>query len=73
MLKAVRGVVRVSRHVYEAVAADLDAMGKARYFLGGVGAASRMKIVVNGVMGGMLACFVSPHHPDTEREGPVAS
>lgn len=39
--------------------ADLDAMGKSRYFLGDVGAASRMKIVVNMIMGGMLACFVS--------------
>ena len=67
MLKAVSEWCCGSRHVYESVGADLDAMGKARYFLGGVGAASRMKIVVNGVMGGMLACFVSPHHPDTKR------
>ena len=43
--------------LYERVAEDLDAMGKAKYFLGAVGAASRMKIVVNMVMGGMLACF----------------
>src|SRR6056297_2913511 len=43
--------------LYERVAEDLDAMGKARYFLGAVGAASRMKIVVNMTMGGMLACF----------------
>jgi len=43
--------------LYERVSEDLDAMGKARYFLGTVGAASRMKIVVNMTMGGMLACF----------------
>jgi glyoxylate/succinic semialdehyde reductase len=44
------------------VASDLDAMGKARFFLGPIGAASKMKIVVNMVMGGMLACFVSQLH-----------
>lgn len=44
--------------VYEMAGEDLDVMGKARHYLGeDIGAASRMKIVVNMVMGGMLTCF----------------
>ena len=35
--------------LYDTVGEDLDAMGKAKYFLGEVGAASRMKIIVNMV------------------------
>ena len=47
------------RAIYDVVVEDLDAMGKARYFLDKIGGASRMKIVVNMIMGGMLSCFVS--------------
>lgn len=46
-----------SKPLYETVSEDLKAMGKADYFLGAVGAASRMKIIVNMTMGSMLACF----------------
>lgn len=41
--------------LYEAVAAPLDVMGKARLFLGDPGAGARMKLVVNMVMGSMMA------------------
>uniref|UniRef100_A0A6V1X3J8 6-phosphogluconate dehydrogenase NADP-binding domain-containing protein n=1 Tax=Heterosigma akashiwo TaxID=2829 RepID=A0A6V1X3J8_HETAK len=46
-----------SRELYDRVKADLEAMGKADYFLGAVGAGSRMKLVVNMVMGGMMNCL----------------
>uniref|UniRef100_A0A7S2RIN4 6-phosphogluconate dehydrogenase NADP-binding domain-containing protein n=1 Tax=Rhizochromulina marina TaxID=1034831 RepID=A0A7S2RIN4_9STRA len=36
---------------------DLDAMGKASFFLGTVGAGTRMKLVVNMVMGSMLSAL----------------
>jgi len=39
------------------VKAGLDAMGKASFYLGPVGAGSRMKLVVNGLMGTMLNAF----------------
>lgn len=45
--------------VYASIEKELDAMGKAKYFHGKIGAASRMKIVVNMCMGGMMAVFVS--------------
>eukprot|EP00636_Phaeomonas_parva_P001633 CAMPEP_0118872570 /NCGR_PEP_ID=MMETSP1163-20130328/14680_1 /TAXON_ID=124430 /ORGANISM="Phaeomonas parva, Strain CCMP2877" /LENGTH=304 /DNA_ID=CAMNT_0006807771 /DNA_START=170 /DNA_END=1084 /DNA_ORIENTATION=+ len=40
---------------YEAIAPELDLMGKAKYYLGGVGKGTRMKLVVNMVMGSMMA------------------
>eukprot|EP00606_Chrysophyceae_sp_TOSAG23-5_P000155 GSChrysophyteH2.ASY1.ANO1.543.1 assembled CDS len=41
----------------EEVTAALNAMGKASHFLGAVGAASRMKLVVNSLMGTMMNAF----------------
>lgn len=38
------------RELYDASAAPLDAMGKARFYLGEVGAGARMKLVVNMIM-----------------------
>jgi len=43
--------------LYERIKPDLEAMGKADYFLGPVGQGSRMKIVVNMVMGSMMNAF----------------
>ncbi|KXZ52284.1 hypothetical protein GPECTOR_10g916 [Gonium pectorale] len=43
--------------LYHAVAAPLDAMGKARFFLGAEGAGANMKLVVNMVMGSMMTSF----------------
>mmetsp|Transcript_22650 Transcript_22650/g.89900 ORF Transcript_22650/g.89900 Transcript_22650/m.89900 type:complete len:297 (-) Transcript_22650:129-1019(-) len=43
--------------VYEAVAAELDLMGKAKFYFGDVGAGSRMKLVVNMVMGDMMVAL----------------
>ena len=42
---------------YNEVSAGLDAMGKAKFFLGPVGAGSRMKLVVNMIMGAMTGAF----------------
>jgi len=39
------------------VTAGLEAMGKASFYLGPVGAGSRMKLVVNGLMGTMMNAF----------------
>ena len=41
--------------VYRAIALELDAMGKAKFFLGAVGDGTRMKLAVNMTMGSMLA------------------
>lgn len=43
------------RSAFEQTQADLDIMGKASFFLGEVGAGTRMKLVVNMIMGSMLA------------------
>jgi 3-hydroxyisobutyrate dehydrogenase-like beta-hydroxyacid dehydrogenase len=43
--------------LYEKAAPLLDLMGKKRLFLGEVGQAARMKLVVNMVMGGMMTSF----------------
>ena len=43
--------------LYEAAAGPLDVMGKAKFFLGDVGAGAHMKLVVNMVMGSMMAAF----------------
>jgi len=43
--------------LYEDVASAFDKMGKKRLFLGEVGQGARMKLVVNSIMGGMLAAF----------------
>ncbi len=43
--------------LYTEAAPLLDVMGKKRMFLGEVGQASRMKLVVNMIMGGMMASF----------------
>lgn len=45
------------RHLYEASAPLLEVMGKASFFLGEVGAGANMKLVVNMVMGTMLASY----------------
>ena len=41
--------------LYKEAAAELDAMGKASVYCGAVGAATKMKLVVNMVMGAQLA------------------
>jgi len=43
--------------LYTSVAADLDAMGKAKFFFGAVGSGTRMKLCVNMVMGTMMAAY----------------
>jgi len=43
--------------LYQTCAADLDAMGKAKFLLGEVGAGTRMKLCVNMVMGTMMAAY----------------
>nr|QKY14943.1 glyoxylate/succinic semialdehyde reductase 2 (GLYR2) [Polytomella parva] len=45
------------QELYTAVENPLKAMGKAAFFLGNAGAAAEMKLVVNMLMGGMMACF----------------
>jgi 3-hydroxyisobutyrate dehydrogenase-like beta-hydroxyacid dehydrogenase len=45
------------RSLYEEAASALDRMGKMRLFLGAVGQGARMKLVVNMIMGGMMAAF----------------
>ena len=44
------------------VKAGLDAMGKASFYLGEVGSGSRMKLVVNGLMGTMMSAFTESMH-----------
>eukprot|EP00882_Tetradesmus_deserticola_P012853 GHRQ01013621.1.p2 GENE.GHRQ01013621.1~~GHRQ01013621.1.p2 ORF type:complete len:233 (+),score=121.37 GHRQ01013621.1:695-1393(+) len=43
--------------LFEAVSGPLGVMGKASFFLGEVGAGANMKLVVNAVMGAMMAAF----------------
>ncbi|XP_038705972.1 glyoxylate/succinic semialdehyde reductase 2, chloroplastic isoform X2 [Tripterygium wilfordii] len=43
--------------LYERVAPYLDIMGKSRFFLGDVGNGAAMKLVVNMIMGSMMASF----------------
>lgn len=43
--------------LFSAVAAPLDVMGKAKFYLGEVGAGAKMKLVVNMVMGSTMAAF----------------
>ncbi|KAG1673964.1 hypothetical protein FOA52_015720 [Chlamydomonas sp. UWO 241] len=43
--------------LFTAVAGPLDVMGKAKFFLGDVGAGANMKLVVNMVMGSMMVAF----------------
>lgn len=43
--------------LYSAVATDLDAMGKAKFFFGKVGNGTRCKLCVNMTMGTMLAAY----------------
>ncbi|KAL7191161.1 hypothetical protein ACSBR2_023264 [Camellia fascicularis] len=45
------------RSLFEMVAPLLDIMGKARFFLGDVGNGAAMKLVVNMIMGSMMASF----------------
>ncbi len=45
------------RSLYDEAAAALDLLGKKRLFLGEVGNGARLKLVVNQVMGGMMASF----------------
>jgi glyoxylate/succinic semialdehyde reductase len=45
------------RQLYDRVAPHLEVMGKAHFFLGDVGAGANMKLVVNSVMGSMMASF----------------
>ncbi|PON48166.1 3-hydroxyisobutyrate dehydrogenase-related [Parasponia andersonii] len=45
------------KSLYETVAPCLDIMGKSRFYLGDVGNGASMKLVVNMVMGSMMASF----------------
>ncbi|KAI8529687.1 hypothetical protein RHMOL_Rhmol12G0244000 [Rhododendron molle] len=45
------------RSLFETVAPLLDVMGKSRFFLGDVGNGAAMKLVVNMIMGSMMASF----------------
>jgi glyoxylate/succinic semialdehyde reductase len=45
------------RALFDAAVPLLDAMGKASFFLGGVGAGANMKLAVNSLMGTMMASF----------------
>ncbi|GMP35130.1 hypothetical protein CsSME_00007705 [Camellia sinensis var. sinensis] len=45
------------RSLFEMVAPLLDIMGKSRFFLGDVGNGAAMKLVVNMIMGSMMASF----------------
>lgn len=44
-------------HLYHTVAPFLDVMGKSRFYLGEVGNGAAMKLVVNMIMGSMMASF----------------
>lgn len=51
------------RELYNAVAAPLEVMGKAKFFLGSeVGAGTRMKLVANMMMGTMMATLAEGIH-----------
>eukprot|EP00878_Enallax_costatus_P007206 GHUV01007550.1.p1 GENE.GHUV01007550.1~~GHUV01007550.1.p1 ORF type:complete len:380 (+),score=82.87 GHUV01007550.1:261-1400(+) len=43
--------------LFDAAAGPLDVMGKAKFYLGEVGAGANMKLVVNAIMGTMMAAF----------------
>ncbi|OAY36492.1 glyoxylate/succinic semialdehyde reductase 2, chloroplastic [Manihot esculenta] len=45
------------KSLYETVAPYLDIMGKSRFYLGDVGNGAAMKLVVNMIMGSMMATF----------------
>ncbi|XP_039064957.1 glyoxylate/succinic semialdehyde reductase 2, chloroplastic [Hibiscus syriacus] len=45
------------RALYDSVASLLDIMGKSRFYLGEVGNGAAMKLVVNMIMGSMMASF----------------
>lgn len=45
------------RSLYDEVSPALDIMGKKRLYLGEVGQAARMKLIVNMIMGGMMTAF----------------
>ena len=45
------------RALFDAVAPQLDAMGKRSFFFGEVGSGTKMKLVVNMVMGTMMCAF----------------
>ncbi|KAL0554241.1 hypothetical protein IC582_008158 [Cucumis melo] len=45
------------KSLYETVAPFLDIMGKSRFYLGDVGNGAAMKLVVNMIMGSMMAAF----------------
>ncbi|CAJ1955441.1 unnamed protein product [Sphenostylis stenocarpa] len=45
------------KNLYETVASLLDVMGKSKFYLGDVGNGAAMKLVVNMIMGSMMASF----------------
>ncbi|XP_019194280.1 PREDICTED: glyoxylate/succinic semialdehyde reductase 2, chloroplastic [Ipomoea nil] len=45
------------RPLYDMVGSELDVMGKSRFYLGEVGNGAAMKLVVNMIMGSMMASF----------------
>ncbi len=46
-----------SKAAFDLVSTYLDAMGKAKYFLGPIGQGSKMKLAVNMVMGTMMTAL----------------
>ena len=48
--------------LFESIATELDAMGKKSFFFGEVGSGTRMKLVVNMVMGTMMCAFSEGLH-----------
>lgn len=53
--------------LYDTVAPELDAMGKKSFHFGEVGAGTKMKLVVNMVMGTMMCAFGEGLHLCTEQ------
>lgn len=48
--------------LFESIASELDAMGKKSFYFGEVGSGTRMKLVVNMVMGTMMCAFSEGLH-----------
>ncbi|GAB0494409.1 hypothetical protein MMPV_005702 [Pyropia vietnamensis] len=60
------------RSLYDEVAGDLDAMGKRAFYLGAVGAGTRMKLVVNTTMITVLSALAEAIALTEATDGPAA-
>lgn len=60
------------RSLYDEIAGDLDAMGKRAFFLGAVGAGTRMKLVVNTTMITVLSALAEAVALTEATDGPAA-